>query len=148
MKNILNAADRADLRRRLESLRPERQPRWGSFTAPRMLAHLCDQMRLPLGSQSAAPIPGPLRLPGLGWLVMCVLPWPRGKVQSPPETLLTDATDWESDLATLHDLVEQFAGDDQRDSWPDHPAFGSMSRRDWGIFCHRHIDHHLCQFGA
>jgi hypothetical protein len=148
MKSIVDAGDRARILERLSALDPERPPRWGRFTAPRMLAHLCDQMRLPLGSQSAARIPGPLRLPGLGWLVMCVLPWPRGRVQSPPEALLTDATDWESDLATLHGLVEQFANDERRDTWPDHPYFGRMSRRDWGIFCHRHIDHHLRQFGG
>jgi hypothetical protein len=69
-------------------------------------------------------------------------------VQSPPESLLTDAAAWDSDLATLRDLVEQFAQHGERDAWPDHPYFGRMNRRDWGVFCHRHIDYHLRQFGA
>jgi len=148
MKSILNPADRARILERLSALDPEQPPRWGQFTAPRMLAHLCDQMRLPLGDWSAAPIPGPLRLPGIGWLVMCVLPWPRGRVQSPPESLVTDAADWGTDLDTLNGLVERFVQEDQRDTWPDHPYFGRMSRRDWGVFCHRHIDYHLRQFGG
>ena len=148
MKSILNDRHRAGILERLRALDPGQAPRWGRFTAPRMLAHLCDQMRLPLGDQPVAPIPGPLRLPVLGWLVMCVLPWPRGKVQAPPEVLLTEATDWETDLSTLNGLVGQFVNEKQRNSWPDHPYFGRMNRRDWGVFCHRHIDHHLRQFGA
>jgi len=31
---------------------------------------------------------------------------------------------------------------------PDHPAFGRMNSRDWGTLVHRHVDHHLRQFGA
>ena len=32
--------------------------------------------------------------------------------------------------------------------WPEHPAFGHLSSRDWGALVHRHVDHHLRQFGA
>jgi len=77
-----------------------------------------------------------------------VLPWPKGKIQGPPEAFVTAATEWDKDMATLNGLVEEFVNKGQRDTWPDHPFFGRMSRRDWGVFCHRHFDHHLRQFGA
>jgi hypothetical protein len=32
--------------------------------------------------------------------------------------------------------------------WPEHPAFGRMSRRVWGVLGYRHLDHHFRQFGV
>jgi hypothetical protein len=32
--------------------------------------------------------------------------------------------------------------------WPRHPAFGAMSRLDWGVLGYRHVVHHFTQFGV
>ena len=32
--------------------------------------------------------------------------------------------------------------------WPEHPAFGSLTHRAWGVLKYRHADHHLRQFGV
>ena len=29
-----------------------------------------------------------------------------------------------------------------------HPFFGKMSAKDWGLIAHKHMDHHLRQFGV
>ena len=29
------------------------------------------------------------------------------------------------------------------DTWPEHPAFGKLSKRAWGVLIYRHMDHHL-----
>ena len=136
------------IRRRLQRLDPAQPAKWGQLTAPRMLAHLCDQMRMTLSEKSCAPIPSPGRYPIIGRLILYVLPWPKGKILGPPEAFVTSPTEWESDLDTLRGLVERFVSEESRDAWPDHPHFGRMSRRDWGVFCHRHFDHHLRQFSA
>jgi len=34
------------------------------------------------------------------------------------------------------------------EEWPEHPAFGALSRRAWGVLIYRHMDHHLRQFDA
>jgi hypothetical protein len=31
---------------------------------------------------------------------------------------------------------------------PAHPFFGPLNGRQWGVFCFRHFDHHLSQFGV
>ena len=45
-------------------------------------------------------------------------------------------------------ILDRFVAADDREAWPDHAIFGSMSRQSWGRFSHRHFDHHLRQFGV
>jgi hypothetical protein len=148
MRTLNNPAHRRELFDRLERLDPEQPARWGRLTAPRMLAHLCDQMRMPFSDQPSAPVPGPTRYPVLRELFLYVLPWPKGKVQAPPGAFETDPADWSEDLATLGRRVDRYLGLEPDRGWPDHPHFGRMSRRAWGTFCYKHFDHHLRQFGG
>lgn len=148
MHTIFDNSDRQHLLTRLHHLTPDRPPRWGRMTAHQMLAHLGDQMRLTLREQVAAPMATPYRLPILRHVVIYWLPWPPGKVQGPPEGFMTAPTTWASDLAALEERVERLAAQGPMGSWPDHPMFGRMSGRDWGLFCYRHFDHHLRQFDA
>lgn len=148
LRTILNPLHRKELLERFERLDPSRAPIWGRMTAPRMLAHLCDQMRMPFNDKPSGRIPGVPRNRILKHLVLYVLPWPRGTIQGPPEAFLTDPGKWSDDLAALRELVDQFVNAPPERNWPDQPNFGRMSRRDWGVFCYRHFDHHLRQFGG
>lgn len=148
LRTILNPSHREELIDRLERLDPSRAARWGRMTAPSMLAHLCDQMRMPFNDHPSARIPGVPRNRVLKQLVLYVLPWPKGTIQGPPEAFHTHAGNWSDDLATLKQLVDQFVNAPPDGHWPDHPNFGRMSRRGWGVFCYRHFDHHLRQFGV
>ena len=76
------------------------------------------------------------------------LPWPKGRINGPPEAFLTPPSTWKADLATLTSLLDRFIGETRRVDWPEHPFFGPMSHQAWGRFCHRHLGHHLRQFGA
>lgn len=118
------------------------------MTAPQMLAHLCDQMRHTLGDAPTSPRPGLLRWPIVRYLAIYWLPWPKGRVQGPPEAFVTPPGAWEADILTLENLLQRFVAQDDRTSWPDHALFGRMTRQDWARLCHRHFDHHLRQFGA
>ena len=44
-------------------------------------------------------------------------------------------------------LLDKLAARKDAATWPDHPAFGSMTERDWGVLAYRHADHHFRQFG-
>jgi hypothetical protein len=147
MKTFFNERDRAEIVARLKNLEPDAPRRWGSLDAPRMVAHLTDQMRICLGDKSAAPLPGVFRWPGIRYLTLHVLPWPRGRVKGPPEAFTTEPESWSEDLAGLLSLVERFAGEDPNRTWPEHAMFGAMSGEDWGRFCHKHFEFHLQQFG-
>lgn len=148
LRTILSPLHRKELFERLERLDPSQAPLWGRMTAPSMLAHLCDQMRMPFNDDPSARIPGVPRHPVLRQLILYFLPWPKGTIQGPPEAFQTEPGNWADDLATLKKLVEQFVNAPPDRHWPDQPNFGRMSRRDWGVFCYRHFDHHLRQFGV
>jgi len=147
VRSVLDPEDRRELMSRFRRLRPDTMPRWGRMSAPQMVSHLSDQMRHTVGDATAAPRPGPLRWPIVKQAVLYLMPWPKGRVRGPREAFLTEPGPWEADLTTLEGLVERFAAAADRVDWPDHAIFGSMSRRAWGWFCHRHFDHHLRQFG-
>jgi len=147
MRSLLDPDHRRQLLGRFRSLEPAAPPRWGRMTAPHMLAHLSDQMRHTLGDARAAPRAGPLRWPIVKQAVLYWLPWPKGRVQGPPEAFVSRPTAWDADLAAFEALVARFVRD-ERAEWPGHALFGPMSRRAWGYFCHRHFDYHLRQFGV
>jgi hypothetical protein len=139
---------RREIVERLGRLGPDTPRRWGRMTAPRMIAHLTDQMTHTLGDVPVAPVRGPLRWPGMRYLAIYWIPWPRGRLHGPPEAYVTEPAKWLVDLAALVELVERFARRDPEEEWPDHALFGAMTGEDWGVFCHKHFDHHLRQFGV
>jgi hypothetical protein len=133
---------------RLRSLAPNSQRRWGRMSAPQMVAHLTDQMHHILGDSSVEARPGFLRWPPVRYASIYLLPWPKGRIKGPPEAFTTQPTSWEADVRQLELLLERFATRKGERDWLDHALFGHMSGRDWGVFVHKHFDHHLRQFGA
>ena len=133
---------------RLRGLRPDTQARWGRMNAPQMVAHLTDQMHHALKDSPVAARPGVLRWPPVRFAAIYLLPWPKGRIKGPREAFLTQPTSWESDVGELEALLKRFDQSDPNGDWPDHALFGHMSGRDWGVFIHKHFDHHLRQFGA
>jgi hypothetical protein len=148
MKTLLDPGDRARLSARFRALQPDTRPRWGALTAPRMLTHLCDQMRYTLGEYPVRIRSGPYQWPVIKPLLMYWVPWPKGRIKGSPEMFLSSPTTWSGDLASLEALVDRFVRDTGQADWPLHPLFGRMTGPSWGRFCHRHLDHHLRQFGA
>ena len=146
--SLLVPADYARLLERLHRLRPDSPRQWGTMTAPRMIAHLRDQMGHTLGDEPVTPRPGPLRWPIIKPLVMFWLPWPKGKIKGPPESFVTQPAEWSADLAHLEELLDRFVTDERTAPWPEHTFFGAMTKRRWARFICRHFDHHLRQFGV
>ena len=148
MRTIQNPRHRNVLFNRLARLDPAEPPVWGRLTAPRMLAHLCDQMRMPYNESTSPPIPGVQHHPVMKQLVLYLLPWPKAQIQGPPEAFRTPPGVWSAEVATLKTLVDQFVSASPNRPWADHPNFGPMDYRVWGYFSYRHFDHHLSQFRA
>ena len=147
-RTILDASSRAALLARLDRLAPTAPARWGKFTAPQMLAHLIEAVRMALGDLPVPPRRSVLRNPVVRFLIIYVLPFPKGAPTArqllgrPPES-------WAADVAQLKALVERAAANAAAEgTWQPHPAFGVLSTRDWGALIHKHMDHHLVQFGV
>jgi hypothetical protein len=148
MGSLFNARDREAMLGRIGHLTPDRKPLWGRFTTPEMICHVSSGLRQGLGELETGPPSGAMAHAPLNWLVIHVLPWPEGKAKSPPEFLATRPTTWDADVGRLCELIERFAARGPSAQWPASRVFGRISGRSWGVLQHKHLDHHLRQFGV
>jgi Protein of unknown function (DUF1569) len=148
MPSIFDSTTRAALLGRIERLSPHSKRQWGQMSAAQMQVHIGDGLRIALGTKHCAPKRGPLRFPPLRWLVIhSPIPWPQG-APTAPELLNPHTAEWDADRAQLVADIKQVAARGEKANWAEHPAFGKLSGRSWGVLMWRHIDHHLRQFGV
>jgi len=148
MRTIWEAPRQQEIRDRLARLRPDARGAWGKLSAPAMVCHLADSLKMALGDLPVAPKHLPIRYPPLKQLIIYVAPFPKG-APTAPELLTRPPATWQADVAELQALVDRLIARGREPSpWPDHPAFGKLSHRAWGVLTYRHMDHHLRQFGA
>jgi hypothetical protein len=113
-----------------------------------MLAHLCRSARMALGELPVASLNRrAFQLFPLKHLILYVFPFPKG-AHTAPELLGPPAGPLETSQSELLDLLSRFGKGPQEGVGPAHPLFGELSRREWGILLHKHVDHHLRQFGG
>jgi hypothetical protein len=146
MPTLLDSTDREALLQRLHRLQPSSQPRWGKLTAPRMVCHLADSLRVGLGEVSSKSVDTILSRTLLKWLVVySPLAPPPGKIQTAPEMLATAPTTWAEDVSTVEQLIGRMA---TTPTTAAHPAFGPLTQGGWGRLNWKHLDHHFRQFGC
>jgi len=145
-QTIFDPSARQALLARLDRLAPETPAQWGKFTAPRMVSHLIAAARMALGEIAVKPRKSIMSFPPVRYLIIYVMPWPKG-TPTAPEMLARVPESWPGDIATLKALIERAAAN-ETGQWQPHPAFGTLSARDWGALIHRHVVHHLTQFGC
>src|SRR5262245_4080102 len=121
MPTLLNSAECEAIVQRLRRLQPDSRARWGTLTAPRMVCHLADSLRVGLGDLPARPIHNLASRTLVKWLVVYspVQP-PKGKIQTAPEFLTTAPTSWPDDVATVERLIARLAA---TPTTATHPAF-------------------------
>jgi len=146
MPTVLDSTQREALLQRLRRLEPSTRARWGTLTAPKMICHLADSLRVGLGDLPAKRVDTFLSRTLVKWLVVYspVRP-PPGKIQTSPEMLTTGPTTWAQDMATVEALLGRMASTPTR---AVHPAFGALAHDGWGRLTWKHVDHHLRQFGC
>lgn len=148
MRTLWNQIDRDSLISRLERVAPGSRPRWGKFTATKMLAHVNDTLRMSLGQLRAKSTSTPFRLPIIKHLAVYFMPWPKGAPTAPELLRRVDRANWEEERAAFPKVLAAFAGSSRGSPLPEHPLFGRLSHRAWGRLAWRHVDHHFRQFGA
>ena len=146
MPSVFDADARRALAVRVGQLRPESQRRWGAMTSAQVLAHLADALKMAFGELPVAMKKTPLRYTPIKQLIIHVAPFPKG-VPTAPELISRSASDFDAEVAALIAMLGR-CGDAGQQFAPVHPAFGRLSRRDWGVLIYRHTDHHLRQFGV
>ena len=146
MGTLFDARDRQAILDRLGRLTPEARPRWGRFTPAQMVCHVTTGVGQGLGEIELGPARGPLTRWPLNWLVIHVIPFPKGAAAA-PEMLARAPSSWGADVAALRDMIERFGARGPDAAWPSSRVFGRISGRSWGVLQYKHLDHHLRQFG-
>ena len=147
MKSLFNPRDHRDLQDRVQRLKADIKPQWGTMTAVQMVAHLSDSLRMASGELEVAPRKVPFRYSPLKELVLYVLPMPKG-LPTAPELIARKPEDWTAEVADLRDQLNGLVQRGAEALAPEHPAFGALSAKQWGVLVYRHVDHHLRQFGV
>ncbi len=143
---LLNDQDRLRLIHRLQRVRPDAEPIWGTLSASRMLCHAADQMRVAVGDLATKPVHTLASRTLLKFLVVNTgFQPPRGKIQTAPEMLTSQPTTWEADHSACVDLAKRVGAGEAH---AVHPTFGPLSSEQWGRLCWKHLNHHLVQFGV
>jgi hypothetical protein len=147
MQSIWQDEARRELSDRIGALTADRPAEWGKFTAPKMVCHLADSIRMAMGDLTVASKRLPIRFTPLKQLIIYFAPFPKG-TPTAPELLARAPGDWARDVADLQALLARAGSARTTDRWPEHPAFGQLSTRAWGVLIYRHMDHHLRQFSV
>lgn len=150
MHTLWNESDRGDMLGRFDRLRPDSSAHWGRMSAPQMLAHIGDSMRMAIGAVRVEPRRTPLRFTPIKQLVIYGLPSAPRNLPTAPELRKTPPGVWGEDLRDAKELIRRAVVryHQPTSKWPDHPAFGRLSSRAWGVLLYKHLDHHLRQFGV
>ena len=148
MGSILRDDERAELRRRLGTLTETSTARWGRMNVAAMLAHLVQSSRLALGELPVASKNMRIfQVFPVKQLILYVIPFPKGAMTA-QELLVASPQPFDAGRSELLALLERLAAGPQEGPGPEHPLFGPLSRQEWGALMHKHLDHHLRQFGA
>ena len=65
-----------------------------------------------------------------------------------PELKPDAAASFEEERTVLLELLERIGTGLREGAGPEHPLFGPLSWREWGVVTYKHADHHLRQFGV
>ena len=148
MGSILNDIDRATIRQRIGLVTSASAPRWGRMDAKAMLTHLKQSAQMALGELPVASKSKRIfQVFPIKHLILHVVPFPKG-APTAPELLVSDAASVDAIRSELVSLLERIGAGPRAGDGPDHPLFGRLSFREWGVATYKHTDHHLRQFGV
>jgi Protein of unknown function (DUF1569) len=150
MKTIRNETDKASLIERLKKLNGNEERLWGKMTVNQMLSHLVQAGEMPF-AHSLPDASNFMSRNIIKPMVLYVLPMPKEVKTSPEMNQQEDGRkplEFNDDRRLLIESIEKLANISVNHSCLRHPFFGPMNAKEWATIAHKHIDHHLKQFGV
>lgn len=146
--SLFESVDREAIQKRLTELEPDAARQWGTMTPAQMLAHCAAALELATSDQPTKQVLlGKLLAPFVRGAVLGDKPFSQNS-PTDPRLRITSACDFATERERLRTVVDRFvkAGPD-RLGRQLHVFFGKLSGDEWGRLMHKHVDHHLRQFG-
>jgi hypothetical protein len=152
MKNILDSSIQKEIENRIIFLHENSKRLWGKMSVNEMVCHCADQIRIAFGELPSKDVGNVLLKTILKHLILLGIPAPKGKIETVPELKQgvggTKPTLFYKDKNTLIDFIQNFQKRIEKKPNQVHPAFGTLSTKQWARLCYLHLDHHLKQFSA
>lgn len=150
MKNLFEARTAEEVKARLARLRPESPRLWGTMDAAQAVAHCAVSLETAVGDKN----PPRLfigRLIGRAVKRLALRNEAPFKRNSPtdPAFVMRGAHVLDAERTRLGALIDRFvqAGPEGCTRHP-HSFFGPLTPQEWAVLMHKHLDHHLRQFGV
>jgi len=150
MENIFEPAVAEKVINRIDKLTPETRPEWGKMDVSQMMAH-CN-VAYEMAFENKHPKPNAI----MRWFIQLMAkstvcgdkPYKKGQ-QTAPAFLINDKRDFETEKKRLIGYIkksEQLGSDyfEGKESL----SFGKLSSAEWNTMFHKHLNHHLTQFGV
>ncbi len=149
MKSLFDPDARKSILGRLSSLRADASRQWGKMDAAQMLAHCSAALAVGTGdTPRKQSLIGRILAPFFRSSLLGEKPFGRGS-PTDPTFVITDPRDFDREKARLLDLVARFCeGGAAAAGRQTHSFLGRLSGKEWGTLMHKHLDHHLSQFGG
>ncbi|HCT60431.1 MAG TPA: DUF1569 domain-containing protein [Acidobacterium sp.] len=150
-ENLLDAAVAGQIKTRIDRLTPESERHWGRMSVAQMLTHCCTSMQWAVGEVVPERLPFAARLMGRLVKPLALRDGEPMRRNSPTAKSLIVETEpnFVDEQQRLLTLIDSFvAGGASGCTRKPHSFFGEMTPQEWAKLMHKHLDHHLRQFGV
>jgi hypothetical protein len=137
---------KADILRRLKTLRPDSERKWGKMSVAQMLWHLNESMACAVGEIKRSPAKAMLPKSIMKFFVLN-MPWMKG-APTVPEWVAKDEHDFAAERDRCIRLIEVMTARKIDGEWSDDPLLGRLSGDEVSRLHAKHLNHHLTQFGV
>ncbi len=149
-KNILDKQTADEVVERIRKIQPSAKPVWGSMTAVEMFYHTNEVLRRTMTTQIPAKASTLKQTLLKTYFLNIATRFPKN-VEAPKLVNMKknnfQLESFEQEQNKLIARVQEFQ-QSPNEFAPNHPVFGRLTKKQWGIFSWMHLDHHLRQFNV
>ena len=146
MKSLFETEAISEVKNRIDQLSEDSERQWGKMT-PAQMAHHCQlPLNIMLEKEDYDLKPNWFAKIFFKKAMYSDKLWKKN-LPTMPRFRIKDERDLSKEKSTLLELVNEVETKRSKDDWGPHPAFGTLTKEQWGKMQYKHLDHHLRQFG-
>ncbi len=137
----------AAIRARVEKLNATLTPLWGKMSVDQMLHHINLSLAESLGEYKAERSIRGIPKSWVRWMILNG-PWGKGAPTRPDMNIAEGQRyDFAQEKARTLSMLDRILAKPLQSDWPESANF-PMTGRHWSQLHHRHVNHHMTQFGV
>ncbi len=149
MKSLFEPSAFQEIKDRLNQLDENFQGLWGKMGVAQMLSHCKNPLEVALGKKRLKKPNFIMKLLYMSFKSAMYndTPWKKN-IRTPKEYIVDTEKNFHEEKTALMELISEFYELRHLENLDPHPTFGYFTHEQWGMLQHKHLDHHLTQFGV